>query len=72
MSEPNEQDDSMSREPLLAGQNYGCIFLIDWKNLSLGKYGKLTGHYGYQVINKRSLLKTAFILPIWKYGVDLF
>ena len=47
MSEPNEQDSSISREPPPAGQNYGCIFPIDWKNLSLGKHGKLTGHYRY-------------------------
>ena len=46
-SEPNEQNDSTSREPPPAGQNYGCIFPIDWKNLFLGKYGRLTGYYGY-------------------------
>ena len=71
-SEPNEQNDSTSREPPPAGQNYGCIFPINWKNLFLGKHGKLTGHYGYRVINKRSVSKTAFISPIWKHRADLF
>ena len=71
-SEPNKQNNSISREPPPASQNYGCIFLINQKNLFLGKHGRLTSYYRYRVINKRSLLKTAFILPIQKYRVDLF
>jgi len=72
MSEPNKQNDSILQESPPAGQNYGCIFPIDWKNLFLGKHSRLTGHFGYWVINKWLVLKTAFISPIWKYGADLF
>ena len=72
MSEPNKQNDSILQESPPAGQNYGCIFPINWKNLFLGKHSRLIGHYRYQVINKRSVSKTAFISPIWKHGTDLF
>ena len=71
-SKLNGQNNSISREPPLAGQNYGYIFLINWKNLFLGKYSRLTSYYRYRVITKRSLLKTAFILPIQKHRADLF
>ena len=64
--------DSVSREPPIANRNYGCIFPIDWDNLYLTTYGKLTGKYGYRVINKRLLLSKAPISPIWKHGADLF
>ena len=42
-----DQDNSISREPPPANQNYGCIFPISWDNLYLIIYGKLTSKYGY-------------------------
>ncbi len=71
-TESGDQDDSASREPPPANRNYGRIFPIDWDNLYLTTYGKLTGKYGYRVINKRLLLSKAPISPIWKHGADLF
>jgi len=46
-TESGDQDNSVSREPPPANQNYGCIFPINWDNLYLTTYGKLTGKYGY-------------------------
>jgi len=70
--ELNKQNNSTLRDPPLIGQNYGCIFPINWDNLYLGKYGKLIGKYGYRIINKWSLLKNSVILIIWKHRADLF
>ena len=67
-----DPDDSVSREPPPANQNYSCIFPINWDNLYLITYGKLTGKYGYQVINKRLLLSKAPISLIWKHRIDFF
>ena len=63
-TESGDQDDSASREPPLANRNYSCIFPINWDNLYLIIYGKLTSKYGYRVINKRLLLSKAPILLI--------
>jgi len=70
-TESGDQD-SASREPPLVNRNYGCIFPINWDNLYLIIYSKLTGKYGYRVINKRLLLSKAPISLIWKHRADLF
>ena len=71
-TESGDQNDSISRQPPPVDQNYGCIFPIDWNSLYLTKYGKLTGKYGYRVINKRSLSGNISTSAIWKHGADLF
>ena len=63
-TESGNQDDSVLQEPPSVNQNYGCIFPIDWGNFYLTTYGKFTGKYRYQVINKRLLLSKAPISPI--------
>ena len=58
-TELDDQNDSSSyrtsREPPSRDRNCGCFFPIDWNNLYLQKYGKLTGDFGYRILHKRSI-----------------